>query len=45
MFDENQRDLEQASSLDNQIELIKIHRQLKEEEQKITKLLGTVILK
>ena len=45
MFDENQRDLEQANNLDNQMELIKIHQQLKEEEQKITKVLGTVILK
>ncbi len=45
MFDENQRDMEQAKDFDTQMELIKIHKQLKEEEQKITSLLGTVILK
>ncbi|HEX8277213.1 MAG TPA: toprim domain-containing protein, partial [Segetibacter sp.] len=45
MFDENQRDIEKASSFEEQMDLIKIHKVLKEEEQKITGLLGTVIFK
>lgn len=45
MFDENQMDMEKAVSFDQQIDLIKIHQHLKEEEQKITKQLGTVIFK
>jgi DNA primase len=45
MFEENQRDIEKASSFEDQMSLIKIHKVLKEEEQKITKQLGTVILK
>ncbi len=45
MFDENQRDMEKATVFEDQIKLIRIHQHLKEEEQKITRLLGTVILK
>ena len=45
MFEENQRDMEKATQFDEQLSLIKIHRDLKQEEQKITNLLGTVILK
>lgn len=45
MFDENQQDIEKATSFEEQMDLIKVHAQLKEEEQKITKLLGTVIFK
>jgi DNA primase len=45
MFDENQREMETVTDFTDQMELIKIHNQLKEEEQKITRLLGTVILK
>jgi DNA primase len=45
MFDENQRDIEKAASFEEQMDLIKIHKVLKEEEQKITGLLGTVIFK
>lgn len=45
MFDENQRDLEAASTYEEQMDLIKIHKVLKEEEQKITNQLGTVIFK
>ncbi len=45
MFEENQRDMEKATQFDEQLSLIKIHQELKEEEQKITDLLGTVILK
>jgi DNA primase len=45
MFDENQRDFEKAKTYEEQIDLIKIHNVLKEEEQKITRLFGTVIFK
>ena len=45
MFEENQRDMEKATQFDEQLSLIKIHQDLKQEEQKITDLLGTVILK
>jgi hypothetical protein len=45
MFDENQRDIEKAASYEAQMDLIKIHKVLKDEEQKITKELGTVIFK
>ncbi|MCW3081193.1 DNA primase [Segetibacter sp.] len=45
MFDENQRDLEKAISFEEQMDLIKIHKVLKDEEQKITRQLGTVIFK
>lgn len=45
MFEENQRDMEKATQFDEQLSLIKIHQDLKQEEQKITNLLGTVILK
>lgn len=45
MFDENQQDMEKASTFEEQMDLIKVHQQLKEEEQKITKQLGTVIFK
>jgi len=44
MFDQNQRDMEYAS-IDEQMQLIKIHQHLKQLEQEITKKLGTVILK
>lgn len=45
MFDENQRDIEKAGTFEEQLDLIKIHKVLKDEEQKITRLLGTVIFK
>lgn len=45
MFDENQQDIEKATTFEEQISLIKVHAQLKEEEQKITRQLGTVIFK
>jgi DNA primase len=45
MFDENQRDIEKAANFKDQMDLIKIHKVLKDEEQKITLLLGTVIFK
>jgi DNA primase len=45
MFEENQRDLENATSFEQQMDLIKVHKILKDEELKITRQLGTVILK
>ena len=45
MFDENQTDIEKAGTFEEQIDLIKIHKVLKDEEQKITRVLGTVIFK
>ncbi len=45
MFDENQKDIGKAGSFEEQMNLIKIHKVLKDEEQKITRLLGTVIFK
>ena len=45
MFDQNQQELEKATSFDEQMNLIKIHKVLKEEERKITSQLGTVIFK
>jgi DNA primase len=45
MFEENQQDIEKAASFEEQLDLIKVHKHLKEEEQKITKQLGTVIFK
>jgi predicted Zn-dependent protease len=45
MFEENQRDMEKATSFEQQMDLIKVHKVLKEEEQKITGQLGTVIIK
>ncbi|MCU0322024.1 MAG: DNA primase [Chitinophagaceae bacterium] len=45
MFNENQRDLEAATDIDEQMKLVEVHKYLKEEEIKITKQLGTVILK
>ena len=45
MFDQNQLELEKATSFDEQMNLIKIHKVLKEEERKITSQLGTVIFK
>lgn len=45
MFDENQRDIERAATFQEQLDLIKIHKVLKDEEQNITRMLGTVIFK
>lgn len=45
MFDENQKDIEKAGTFEEQMNLIKIHKVLKDEEQKITRMLGTVIFK
>ncbi len=45
MFDQNQRDMEQATSFEEQIKLIEIHKHLKQIEQELTRELGTVIVK
>lgn len=45
MFQENQQDLEAATTIEEQLKLIEVHKYLKEEEIAITKSLGTVILK
>jgi DNA primase len=45
MFEENQRDIENAASFEQQMDLIKVHKVLKDEELKITQQLGTVIIK
>lgn len=45
MFEENQKDLETATSFEEQMKFIEIHRQLKEAERELTNRLGTVILK
>ena len=44
MFDDNQRDMEHAS-YEEQIKLMRLHKQLKEFERDITKQLGTVIIR
>lgn len=45
MFEENQQEIEKATSVDEQLQLIKVHNRLKQIEVQITKELGTVILK
>ncbi len=45
MFEENQKDMQTAQNFDEQMKFMKIHKVLKEEEQKITKELGTVIVR
>ena len=45
MFEENQQQLEKATTPEQQLQLMKDHLLFKEEESKITKALGTVILK
>lgn len=45
MFEENQRDLENATSIEQQMQFVEVHKYLKEEEIAITKQLGTVIIK
>lgn len=45
MFEVNQQEIEKATSVDEQIQLMKVHNRLKQIEVQITKELGTVILK
>jgi len=45
MFEQNQRDMEQTKNWNEMLQLMELHKQLKEEERKITGQLGTVIIK
>ncbi|HEX5154319.1 MAG TPA: DNA primase [Parafilimonas sp.] len=45
MFEQNQRDIEQTKNWNEMLQLMELHKQLKEEERKITCQLGTVIMK
>ncbi len=45
MFEQNQRDMEVSKSLDEQMQLIKVHRELKTIQEELTKRFGTVIFK
>jgi len=45
MFEQNQRDIEQTKNWNEMLQLMELHKQLKEEERKITGQLGTVIMK
>jgi DNA primase len=45
MFQENQRDMEAASTYEEQLSLIKVHQILQEEMKKITHPVGTVVIK
>jgi DNA primase len=45
MFDQNQRDLEMATDIKEQMKLIEIHKSLKQIEIELTKQLGSVIIK
>ena len=45
MFDQNQKDLEQATDIKEQMKLIEIHKSLKQIEIDLTKQIGSVIIK
>lgn len=45
MFDQNQKDLEMATDIKEQLKLIEIHKTLKQIEVDLTKQLGSVIIK
>ncbi|TKK71051.1 DNA primase [Ilyomonas limi] len=45
MFEQNQRDMEESKSLEEQMQLIKVHKELKMMQEAITKQFGTVIFK
>ena len=45
MFEQNQHDMEHSKSLDEQIQLIRVHKELKAMQEEITKNFGTVIFK
>jgi DNA primase len=45
MFDQNQKDLENATTPQEQMKLIEIHKTLKQIEIDLTKQLGAVIIK
>ncbi len=45
MFEQNQNDMEKSKSLDEQIQLIRIHKELKAVQEQLTRNFGTVIFK
>ncbi len=45
MFEQNQHDMEHSKSLDEQMQLIRVHKELKAMQEEITKNFGTVIFK
>lgn len=45
MFEQNQSDMEKSTSLDEQLQLIRVHKELKAMQEEITKTFGTVIFK
>ncbi|MDQ2753584.1 MAG: DNA primase [Bacteroidota bacterium] len=45
MFEQNQHDMEKSTSLDEQMQLIRVHKELKTMQEEITKNFGTVIFK
>ncbi len=45
MFEQNQRDMEESKSFEEQMQLIKVHKELKMMQEALTKQFGTVIFK
>lgn len=45
MFEQNQTDMEKSKSLEEQMQLIRVHKELKAMQEEITKSFGTVIFK
>ncbi len=45
MFEQNQRDMEESKSFEEQMQLIKVHKELKTMQEALTKQFGTVIFK
>ena len=45
MFEQNQRDMEESKSFEEQMQLIKVHKELKRMQEELTKQFGTVIFK
>ena len=45
MFEQNQHDMEKSTSLEEQMQLIRVHKELKAMQEQITKDFGTVIFK
>ena len=45
MFEQNQRDMEESKSFEEQMQLIKVHKELKMMQEELTKQFGTVIFK
>ena len=45
MFEQNQSDMEKSKSLEEQLQLIRVHKELKAMQEELTKSFGTVIFK